>query len=125
MLTTQNWLNILKTPDLTLKVNKDPGAHLTDQVAAYMVGKDWLTSDDLIKHFQDYKQEPILRALQGLKSANRVEVRQVRPQKKTNSLREYRREYRLISQEQGNADWSRKWLDHETATAWASWVGNA
>ena len=51
MLTTQNWLNILKTTDPSLKVNKDPEAPLTD--------------------------------------------------------------------------WARQWLDHETATAWASWVGNA
>ena len=122
MLTTQNWLNILKTPDLTLKVNKDPGAHLTDQVATYMVGKDWLTSDDFIKYFGGYTRMQILSALHALKSANRVEVRQVRDrQKKTDSFREYR----LMSQEQGYTDWARQWLDRETSTVWAKWVGNA
>lgn len=122
MLTTQNWLNILKTPDPSLKVNKDPDAPLTEQVAAYLVGKDWLTSDDFIKYFGGYTRMQILSALHALKSANRVEVRLVKARaKKTDSLREYR----LMSQEQGYTDWARQWIDHETGTVWAKWVGNA
>jgi hypothetical protein len=122
MLTTQNWLNILKTPDPSLKVNKDPDAPLTQQIAAYMVGKDWLTTDDFIDHFKDYTRMQILGALHALKRAYRVEARNVETRKKNNNSF---RQYRLLRNEEGYSDWIRKYLDHETGTVWAKWVGNA
>ena len=122
MLTTQNWLNILKTPDLTLKANKDPDAPLTQQIAAYMSGKDWLTTDDFIKHFKGHTRMQILSALHALKRACRVEVKNVITRKKNNNSF---RQYRLLRNEEGYSDWIRKYLDHETGTVWAKWVGNA
>jgi hypothetical protein len=122
MLTTQNWLNILKTPDPSLKVNKDPDAPLTQQIAAYMVGKDWLTTDDFIDHFKDYTRMQILGALHALKKAYRVEARNVETRKKNNNSF---RQYRLLRNEEGYSDWIRKYLDHETGTVWAKWVGHA